>query len=201
MQSILIGILFSMLGNVQLATAQEPVSVNRKNMLKVAIPVGKEYYALAYERILGQRWSVQTEGGYLANKGLSNIDFEGAEFKLQGKRYLDLIDAKAPEGIYLSPFARYRFLDSRTTYTTDSRITRRDLYSLVGLGAQLGGQWLFFNNRVGLEGYFGPAYNIELGNAVSDAPFRSTKAEDKLNGSGTRRGWGLTGGIQVGFAF
>ncbi len=177
----------------------------QNNVIKTGVfdPIIRQF-SLSYERVLGEKTSVQLRFSY--NFGFDGIEDDdpntarveswdldnSIEFAPEFRYYPASVGA--PRGFYLGPWARYRTFNF--TYNNDDFEGDKDSGVITGLGGGLllGGQWLF-GDKIALDVYGGPGYMTYGGSVNAD--------DDEVNASESNiaEGFVFRFGLNVGFAF
>lgn len=139
---------------------------------------------LSYERVLSESSSIQF-GFYYTGFSGAGMQYRG--FGITPEYRLYLSESDAPAGFYVAPFLRYQNI-TITVEETDDEGT----LSTFGGGLVVGKQWVF-KERVTLDLFIGPSYNV--GDVETDAN------EDEFDINASFSGFGVRTGLTLGLAF
>ncbi|MFN3406017.1 MAG: DUF3575 domain-containing protein [Cytophagaceae bacterium] len=189
---------------------------NPQNVVKIN-PFGPlaNQYMLAYERVLGEKFSVQLAAGYIHRNDYESYGTRRLDKQIRG--YILIPEARyyflnkgAPKGLYLGGFARLRFttetgIDSNTDPTmTDYDYTMKQ--NVVGGGLVAGYQFVIANVLV-FDLFIGPQYKNRSSTRTFKDP-NATEADfnymfpfDGLFRIKESSGMGLRTGFNIGFSF
>jgi hypothetical protein len=202
----------------------------RKNAIKVNL-LSPFYSTIniSYQHVLSNTGSLNITASYMdfdaygsENSNIvSNSSYYGSygygdrSQRTQGfaitPEYRYALNGKGLSGFYLGPFLRYMYYEYSETYEVSGYYynsqgnyvylsqTGSDLftYHTVALGAVIGKQFVF-KNKVTIDFFGGPVYSVL-------AASNHSKQDDVVIGSGIPnvyiQGYGIRGGITVGFAY
>jgi hypothetical protein len=147
---------------------------------------------VSYERVINSQMSGQLGFFYtFPSVTIANTQFRGFGITPEFRYYFAAIEA--PKGFYVASFLRYQ----RFTLTYDnpesSQYNGEAIFRATGVGATVGGQWLFGNGFT-VDAFFGLAANSF--NIRTDVPGLSDKIKIPIAGAVTPRL-----GITIGKAF
>jgi len=126
-------------------------------------PLGLAFGQLgaSYEGVLNEKSSFEV-GANFYNRKFVGVKTTGFGASLQYRFYLSSDDA--PRGLFVAPLVGANFLKYGYTDATGTGIGASDFnYTLITVGALIGYQWLFSDDRFSFEIGIGPAYRIATG--------------------------------------
>lgn len=126
--------------------------------------------------------------------------------------YRFMIFGSDMRGFYVAPFAKYMYMNYQENYGKDTthvyvprdqrkflQVQDNYIYHTLGLGATIG-QQLIFKNRVSLEYFVGPVYNILLSSSDHSTSTSDPVVSDVMP-TLIVRGYGVRAGFTLGFLF
>ncbi len=137
------------------ASAQGYIKIN---------PLGLAFGQLgaSYESVLSEKSSFQI-GANFYNRSFVGVKTTGLGASLQYRFYLSNDDA--PKGLFVAPLVGANFLKYGYTDVLGAGVGGEDFnYTLITIGAMIGYQWLFSDDKFSFELGIGPAYRIATGN-------------------------------------
>jgi len=131
------------------ASAQGYIKIN-----PLALAFGQ--LGASYEGVLNEKSSFQVGANFVSRSffGVKTTGFGGSA---QYRFYLSSDDA--PKGLFVAPLAGVNFMK----YDWDSTVGEDFNYTLITVGAMIGYQWLFSDDKFSFELGIGPAYRIASG--------------------------------------
>ncbi len=111
-------------------------------------------FGLAYEGILNEKSSFQVGANFFNYRVFDLSGFGGS---LQYRFYLTSDDA--PKGLFVAPHVGINI----TTWKDDSGVLENESFTRLKLGAMIGYQWLFSDDKFTFELGIGPAYKLNIG--------------------------------------
>jgi hypothetical protein len=167
-----------------------------QNVIKLNIPsLAVGTISMFYERVLNEQMSVQLGASYTSIKSdwLLNVQYRGYAITPEFRYYFTATEA--PRGLFVAPFARYRYSDVTGSITRDgNQLPANAKISAYGAGIMIGGQ--IVGRHLSVDAFLGPSLNAR---SVKVATPNVTEKEFPVpNILGV---FGLRAGIAVGFAF
>jgi hypothetical protein len=168
-------------------SAQSNAAVFKLNLLSPVVSTASG----AFEIVLAENFSLQI-GGFYSGASVLDYRLRGFGFTPEFRIYLSEIE-DAPRGFFVAPYLRYRNFDvERTDLQNDFNADFRS----YGAGLVVGRQWIF-QDRVSIEGFFGPDFNIiDLQGNANDPDFNLDDYRAPF-----LSGFGIRAGVTLGIAF
>ncbi len=175
---------------------------------------------LFYQRNINEESSFQIGMGYMDFYGFgsnTNTYYNGnTNTSVTSERsrgffftpeYRYLFDGEYMDGIFIAPFLKYTFMQYDETqknvteiynqgnYTTQTTYSNTsNSYNSLGIGITIGKQFIF-KNKISLEVFGGPVYNILLSGTSTEINISHSMNNVNI------RGYGARAGMTVGFLF
>lgn len=114
------------------------------------------FFNLRYEKALNTKTSFQVGGNFYSRK-FGDVKTTGFGLDVEYRFYITNKKKNVPEGFYIGPNAGFDFNKTEDTDTSDGAT-----FSLFGIGATIGYQWIW-DSGFALELGMGPQYSILAG--------------------------------------